>query len=97
MYLSAIQDLNKNEIIVYHVSEQNDLSLVMKALEKASKNRDVTGTLIHSDQEHQYMSPTVQQKLEQLEIISEAIQEKETAWIMYGVLLFTSQVGDAVS
>jgi transposase InsO family protein len=49
VYLSAIQDLYNNEIIAYHISEQNNLSLVMKTLEKASKNRDMTGTLIHKD------------------------------------------------
>jgi putative transposase len=56
VYLSAIQDLYNNEIIAYHVSEQNDLPLVMKTLEKASKNREVTDTLIYSDQGHQYTS-----------------------------------------
>jgi transposase InsO family protein len=50
VYLSAIQDLYNNEIIAYHVSKRNDLSLVMKTLEKACENK-VVGTLIHSDQD----------------------------------------------
>jgi putative transposase len=47
VYLSAIQDLYNNEIIAYHVSKRNDLSLVMKKLEKACENREVVKTLIH--------------------------------------------------
>lgn len=69
VYLSVIQDLYNNEILAYHVSERNDLSLVLNTLEKACKNRDVTGTLIHSDQGYQYTSKQYQMKLEQLGMI----------------------------
>jgi transposase InsO family protein len=69
VYLSAIQDLYNNEIIAYHVSKRNDLSLVMKTLEKACENREVVKTLIHSDQGFQYTSRQYSKKLEQLGMV----------------------------
>jgi putative transposase len=69
VYLSAIQDLYNNEIIAYHVSKRNDLSLVMKTLEKACENREGVGILIHSDQGYQYTSRQYSKKLEQLGMV----------------------------
>lgn len=69
VYLSAIQDLYNNEILAFHVSKHNDLSLVLHTLEKACKNRDVTGILIHSDQGHQYTSRQYHKKLEHLGMV----------------------------
>lgn len=63
VYLSVIQDLFNNEIISYHVSTKNDLHLVLETLQKACKDKDLTGTLIHSDQGFQYTSKQYHQKL----------------------------------
>ena len=65
VYLSAIQDLYNNEIIAFHVSERNDLALVLATLDKATKKTDVTETLIHSDQGFQYTSASYNKRLEQ--------------------------------
>lgn len=65
LYLSAIQDLYNNEIVSFHVSERNDLKLVIETIGKAQKKRDVTGTLIHSDQGFQYTSSSYNKLLEQ--------------------------------
>jgi putative transposase len=65
LFLSAVQDLYNNEIIVVHISERNDVKLVMDTLDKAKKKRDVAGTLIHSDQGFQYTSSTYNKRLEQ--------------------------------
>lgn len=55
-YLSVIQDLFNNEILTYHLSDQNDTNLVLRTLDKAIKKGDVSDVLLHSDQGHQYTS-----------------------------------------
>ncbi len=69
VYLSVIQDLFNNEIVSHHVSPRNDLSLVLKTLEKARNRRTLTGTLIHSDQGFQYTSRLYNKKLEEFGMI----------------------------
>lgn len=56
LYLSAIKDLFNNEIVAYHVSQRNDLKLVIDTVKKAKKKRNVEGVLLHSDQGFQYTS-----------------------------------------
>lgn len=56
MYLSCIKDLCDKSIISYHISDKNDLRLVMETLAKAT-GRMRQGTLLHSDQGSQYCSP----------------------------------------
>jgi transposase InsO family protein len=56
LYLSVIQDLYNNEIVSYQISERNDLKLVLDTVKKATKKREVTGLLLHSDQGYQYTS-----------------------------------------
>lgn len=52
IYLSAVKDLFKNEIVAYHMSQRNDNPLVLQTFEKAfSKTKDVTGLIVHSDQD----------------------------------------------
>ncbi len=69
LYLSAIQDLYNNEIVAFHISERNDIKLVLDTLDKIAKKRDVTRTIIHSDRGFQYTSSTYNNRLEQLGII----------------------------
>jgi putative transposase len=66
VYLSAIMDLYNNEILAYHISERNDLWLVLETIDKLSKKIDVTGTLIHSDQGFQYTSTSYNKRLNNL-------------------------------
>lgn len=68
-YLSAIQDLYNNEIVAYHISERNDLKLVLDTINKVSKKIDVTETIIHSDQGFQYTSSSYNKRLEELGIL----------------------------
>jgi transposase InsO family protein len=56
LYLSVIQDLYNNEVVSYHISERNDLKLVLDTLKKATKKREANGVLLHSDQGYQYTS-----------------------------------------
>ncbi|MCQ6277049.1 DDE-type integrase/transposase/recombinase [Bacillus sp. V3B] len=49
-------DLCTNEVVGYHISDQNDKDLVLNTLDKAVIKGEVKGTLIHSDQGHQYTS-----------------------------------------
>lgn len=65
-YLSAIQDLFHNEIVSYQLSERNDLNLVLDTLNKLNKKIDVSETIIHSDQGHQYTSILYNKRLEEL-------------------------------
>lgn len=56
LYLSCIKDLCDKSIIAYHLSSKNDQVLVMKTLQKAKPFMQ-QGTILHSDQGSQYMSP----------------------------------------
>lgn len=59
LYLSCIKDLYDNSIIAYHISNKNDLDLVIQTLNKAfSENNPekLSGLIIHSDRGHQYTS-----------------------------------------
>ena len=55
-YLSVIKDLFDGYIIAHQLSSRNDVTLVTKTLKKAKQKERVTGTLLHSDQGHQYCS-----------------------------------------
>ena len=56
-YLSTILDLYDRKVVAYVISKRNDNKLVMDTLNKAlSKQKDVTGLIIHSDQGYQYTS-----------------------------------------
>ncbi|MFJ7556795.1 DDE-type integrase/transposase/recombinase [Bacillus thuringiensis] len=50
LYLSVVQDIYNNEIVAWKLSHSNDLQLVLKTLDLATKKRDVYGTIIQSDQ-----------------------------------------------
>ena len=56
-YLSSIIDLKDRKVIAHKISRNNDNKLVIDTLNEAlSKNKDVKGTIIHSDQGFQYTS-----------------------------------------
>lgn len=56
-YLSSIMDLNSRDIISYKISYKMDNELVISTLNEAiSKQKDVTGVILHSDQGFQYTS-----------------------------------------
>ncbi|WP_409993679.1 DDE-type integrase/transposase/recombinase [Saccharococcus caldoxylosilyticus] len=54
--MSAIKDLYNNGIVACHISQRNDIKLVIDTLKKAIKKRNVNGLPLHSDQESQYTS-----------------------------------------
>ncbi|HDR8072382.1 TPA: DDE-type integrase/transposase/recombinase [Bacillus cereus] len=64
LYLSAIKDLYNNEIVAYETSRRNNLKLMLDTLKKEKKKRNVTGTLLHSDQESKYTSRQYNQLLQ---------------------------------
>jgi len=56
-YLSVIKDLFDGYIVTHHFSSRNDVSLVTTTLKQArQKEMGTAGTLLHSDQGHQYCS-----------------------------------------
>ena len=56
-YLSTIIDLYDRHVVAYKISKHNDNKLVMDTLNEAlSKEKDVHGLIIHSDQGFQYTS-----------------------------------------
>lgn len=58
-YLSTIKDLFDGFIIAHHLSRHNSVALVTQTLKQAYHKEKVTaGTLLHSDQGHQYCSHT---------------------------------------
>lgn len=79
LYLSVILDLCTNEVVSYHVSDHNDKDLVLKTLDKAVKKGDVKGTLIHSDQGHQYTSHDYTNYLSNRDMIK-SMSRKANCW-----------------
>ncbi|MNK56210.1 Integrase core domain protein [compost metagenome] len=69
VYLSAIQDLYNNEIVAWHLSERNDLALVNETLDALSKDVNLEGAILHSDQGFQYTSKPFNRKLTGLGIL----------------------------
>lgn len=56
-YLSTILDLYDRKVIAYKISKKNDIKLVIDTLNEAiTKEKDVYGLIIHSDQGFQYTS-----------------------------------------
>jgi transposase InsO family protein len=56
-YLSTIIDLYDRHVVSYVISKRNDLKLVIDTLNQAiTKEKDVHGLIIHSDQGFQYTS-----------------------------------------
>ena len=56
-YLSVIKDLYDGYIVSHRFSSRNDVSLVTATIKQAHQKEMVTaGTLLHSDQGHQYCS-----------------------------------------
>ncbi|KUO73925.1 MAG: hypothetical protein APF81_00010 [Desulfosporosinus sp. BRH_c37] len=78
-YLSVIQDLFNNEIVAYHLSDQNDTDLVLQTLEKALEKGDVRGVLLHSDQGHQYTSNLYHDVLQSHQIIR-SMSRRANCW-----------------
>lgn len=61
-YFSGVKDLCSKEIIGYSVSDKNDTELVLESL-KSLLNLNCKGSIIHSDQGHQYLSHLYQNTL----------------------------------
>ncbi len=56
-YLSVIKDLFDGYIVAHHFSDRNNVALVTQTIQQANQKEKVTvGTLLHSDQGHQYRS-----------------------------------------
>jgi len=56
-YLSTILDLYNRKIVAYKISRRNDTQIVVDTLNDAiTKEKDVNGLIIHSDQGFQYTS-----------------------------------------
>lgn len=55
-YLSTIKDLFDGFIVAHYLTKRNSVELVTKTLQLALDKEKVTGTLLHSDQGHQYCS-----------------------------------------
>lgn len=61
-YLSTIIDLKEGKVVAYKVSNRNDNKLVIDTLiEAIEKNKDVQGTILHSDHGFQYTSSEYRQ------------------------------------
>lgn len=69
IYLSVILDLFNNEVIAYKVSNSIDLRLVIDMIEVATKERNVQGILLHSDQGGHYKSKHYNSLLKSLGIV----------------------------
>ncbi|HDR7714160.1 TPA: IS3 family transposase, partial [Bacillus cereus] len=50
LFLSSIMDLYNNEIIAYEISKRQDVTLVLKTVEKAIKPQQKAQIILHSDQ-----------------------------------------------
>lgn len=68
VYLSAVLDLHNNEIVAWHLSERNDLNLVLDTLTKLACQPLYRGTLLHSDQGFQYTSNAYAKRLKKIRL-----------------------------
>lgn len=69
-YMAAIVDLFNNQVVSYHLSSSPDLQLVLTTLDKwLAKEKDVQGTIVHSDQGGTYTSPIYSDALKRHGII----------------------------
>lgn len=68
VYLSAVMDLHNNEIVAWHLSERNDLDLVLNTLTKLESQPLYKGTLLHSDQGFQYTTNTYAKRLSEMRL-----------------------------
>jgi transposase InsO family protein len=72
LYLSCIKDLYDNSIIAHHVSNKNDLDLVIETLSKAFQEHapeSLFGLVLHSDRGSQYTSKLYDETLRYHRII----------------------------
>jgi putative transposase len=53
-YLSAVKDLETNEIVGFEISKTNDLDFVIRSVKKSLKGFNNKNLIIHSDQGYQY-------------------------------------------
>lgn len=79
LYFCAILDLFNNEIITYNISDKNDNALVIDALKIATNKGNVKGTILHSDQGHQFTSHDYSNFLESSEMIK-SMSRKANCW-----------------
>ncbi|MRC19655.1 IS3 family transposase [Bacillus thuringiensis] len=56
LYLSSIMDLYNNEIIAYEISNRQDVTLVLKTVEKAIRSQQESQIILYSDQGAVYTS-----------------------------------------
>ncbi len=75
----TILDLYCNEIISYNISDHNDNELVLEALRSATKKVDVKGTILHSDQGHQFTSIDYTEYLQSLKM-KKSMSRKANCW-----------------
>ncbi|WP_374987943.1 IS3 family transposase [Bacillus sp. IBL03825] len=60
LYLSSIMDLYNNEIIAYEINNRQDVTLVLKTVEKAIKSQKKAEIILHSNQGAVYTSNAFQ-------------------------------------
>ncbi|ADO54282.1 integrase [Paenibacillus jamilae] len=70
-------DLFNNGIVAWRLSQRNDLALVNETLDALSKDVNIEGVILHSDQGFQYTSKPFNRKLKSSESL-EAIPGEET-------------------
>ena len=68
-YLASYMDLFNREIIGWDFSEKMELEVVLKALGKISE-KDLKGSIIHTDRGSQYTSADYREKLKELKAIA---------------------------
>ncbi len=78
-YLSVIKDLFDGYIIAHQFSTRNDVALVTQTLKQAQQKEKVTGTLLHSDQGHQYCSHTYYVLTKEYKLIP-SMSRKANCW-----------------
>ena len=55
-YLTVIKDLHDGFIVAHRLGRHNSVNLVRQTINQACETEKVTGTVLHSDQGHQYRS-----------------------------------------
>ena len=78
-YGSSCIDPVTGRLLVFHVSENNDLDLAMETLEKLSDCPSVEGALFHSDQGILYFTDEFQEKVAEMGLV-QSMSKRGNCW-----------------
>ena len=79
IFLCAIKDLYNNEIVAYHISQYQNVTLVFETLHKLKQKGFVKGAILHSDQGTQFTNPPYVNRLKEYHL-TQSMSRRGNCW-----------------